>query len=438
MNDYHAALAYLNTFQFHGFRLGLERINDVLEALDNPQKRYPSVHVAGTNGKGSVCATITSILEASGLNCGLYTSPHLYSLCERFRAFGRLISEPELERLIRKIKGLIEDGLELSYFEYTTAIAMNWFAEMEVDVAIFETGLGGRLDATNVIIPQVSVITNIALDHQSFLGETIELIAGEKAGIIKRNVPVVSGVRHEHARPVIRQKAREMCASMWELDRDFSMSKNSRDGFEYTGRSLYLDGINLSMRGRHQAVNSALAVAACERLMESGFPISPECIRTGCGRVTWPCRGEILRGMCTVLLDGAHNADGVTALKRLLQDITGDLRNPAEEHSCLLWACSDEGGDKDFTAMLGMISPHFKEIIITEPPGPRAPVSTESWRNKGIPDNAVLEEDWEKALYRALSGRGPDDFLCIAGSLYLTGRARIRLLKAGFCLSRTD
>jgi dihydrofolate synthase/folylpolyglutamate synthase len=202
-NNFRSALSYIDKFQFHGLHLGLERMTAILKVLGAPERAYPCLHIAGTNGKGSTCAMAASILQAAGYRVGLYTSPHLSSLRERFRIGDTMISEEELTREIEKIRHFIERGYELSYFEYTTAVAMDWFAEREVDLAVFETGLGGRLDATNVITPLVSVITNISLEHQSYLGSTIPEIAREKAGIIKRGIPVVTGVKSRSAKEVI-------------------------------------------------------------------------------------------------------------------------------------------------------------------------------------------------------------------------------------------
>ena len=421
--SYESALSYLDEFQFHGFRLGLERITAVLSALGNPERAYPCIHVAGTNGKGSVCAIVASIAQAAGYRVGLYTSPHLSSIRERFRIGNTMISEKDLGAQIWKIRDLVKAGFELSYFEYTTAVAMAWFAEQGVDLAVFETGLGGRLDATNVVIPMVSVITNISLEHQSYLGRNIAEIAREKAGIIKKEVPVVTGVREKVARSVIMERCLGLDATVWELGRDFVVRGHNDDVVDYEGRIFNINGLDPVLKGRHQADNAGLAIAACERLIEQGFRITETAVRNGCRDVNWPGRGELLQVSCGVLLDGAHNMDGVRSLKGLLS------RRLAMTCHTLLWACSNEGGDKDFAGMLRQISPLFRQIIITEPPGPRSPVTLETWKASGLPKDVILEQDWGKALDMAISSCGKADLLCVAGSLYLVGAVREELMR---------
>jgi dihydrofolate synthase/folylpolyglutamate synthase len=446
-NSLDSAIAYLNSFQFHGFRLGLERTTAILSALGNPHISYPCLHVAGTNGKGSVCATIASILSKAGLKTGLYTSPHLVSVRERFRIGDKEIGEEALARLISKIKALVDDGYELSYFEYTTAIAMEWFREEGADIAVFETGLGGRLDATNVVTPVVSVITNVSFDHMSYLGTTLSGIAHEKAGIIKTGVPVISGVIDGYPREVIRARCKEMNAPLWELGRDFDVKEDyippDKGGrgvgglWDYKGHSIDVCGIRLRLPGAHQALNLAMALAACERLMEKGLKIDIKAIKEGVEGVFWPCRAEFLRGPCLALIDGAHNPAGVHTLKSLLEDFISK-EGTAHSPKALLWACSNEGKDKDFASMLNEVAPFFEDVIVTEPPGPRHPVTVDEWRTGGgLSDAAALEKDWERALGSALSIAnkgvgGQGGLLCVAGSLYLAGAVRERLIQSGF------
>jgi dihydrofolate synthase/folylpolyglutamate synthase len=429
--SYLSAVEYLNGFQVHGFRLGLERMDAVLAALGNPHMAYPCIHVAGTNGKGSVCAITAGILSAAGSRVGMYISPHLHSVRERFRIGGGMISESDLCRLILKIRELVEAGYELSYFEYTTTVAMVWFAEQGVDLAVFETGLGGRLDATNVVRPLVSVITNISLEHCSFLGRTIPEIAREKAGIIKENVPVISGVADVPARSVIRGKSLELDAPLSELGRGFTVRRNGDGTLDFRGRKWEINGLELALMGDHQMANAGLAIAACERLGGAGFRIPEAAVRSGCRAVSWPCRAEFLRGSCLVLLDGAHNPDGVRTLKAFLEELfagegAGGVRRT------LLWACSNEGGDKDFVSMLKEIAPFFQRCIITEPAGPRKPVTVEDWQKAGVPGGVCLMEDWREAVDACLSGSCSSGFLCAAGSLYLVGAVRTRLMERGF------
>ncbi len=419
---YEEALNYLSAFQFHGFRLGLERIEAILQALGNPHRSYPCVHVAGTNGKGSVCATVSEVLKEAGYKVGLYTSPHLYSLTERFRVDGVKISEEDLAGQISRIRSFVENGYELSYFEYTTALAFQWFHEQDVDIAVVETGLGGRLDATNVITPLASIITTIGLDHQAFLGDTLEKIAAEKAGIIKKGVPVISGVVQGPAKEIIDRNCMALSSELWLLHRDFDLQPDVGGHLRYKGPYHEIPDIVLGLPGRHQIHNTALALALTDCLWRDGFVIPFEAIRKGVRDVRWPGRGEILNEPVKTLLDGAHNMDGIRSLKRLIQEMS-----PTGPRT-LLWACSNEGGTKDFVSMLRELSPLFDELIITEPPGPRAPVTVKEWKKAGLDPWVRLERDWEKALDMAVSACGRDGFLCVAGSLYLIGAVRMKLM----------
>nr|HDN00612.1 bifunctional folylpolyglutamate synthase/dihydrofolate synthase [Deltaproteobacteria bacterium] len=426
-----AALSYLDGFQFHGFRLGLDRMIRILNAFGNPEKNYPCLHVAGTNGKGSVSAIIASILHAAEYKTGLYTSPHLLSLRERFKIGNAMISEEELEEQIWRIKDFLEKGYDLSYFEFTTVIAMAWFAEQDIELATFETGLGGRLDATNILTPLVSIITNISLEHQAFLGSSISEIAREKAGIIKEGVPLITGVREQPALAVILDRCIELNAPFWELGRDFDVKGHGNSKIDYEGEFLNIKGLDLGLIGTHQAINAGLAIAACERLIGQGFRITDTAVRNGCRSVYWPGRGELLSGSCRVLLDGAHNLGGI----RVLKDLLVRLNTTSDKDGCfhsLLWACSNEGGDKDFVSMLMHIAYLFRRIIITEPPGPRVPVTTESWDANDIPKDVTMEKDWQKALNKTLSNCGSGDMLCVAGSLYLVGAVREELMNRRF------
>jgi dihydrofolate synthase/folylpolyglutamate synthase len=407
-------------------------MTSILNALGNPEKSYPCLHVAGTNGKGSVCAIIASILHTAGYRTGLYTSPHLSSLKERFRIGNTMISEEELSEQIRRIRDLLETGYELSYFEFTTAIAMVWFAEQGTDLAIFETGLGGRLDATNVVTPLVSVITNVSLEHQSFLGSSIPEIAREKAGIIKEGVPLITGVRERPALSVILDRCLELNVPVWELGQDFDIKGHWNSGIDYKGEFFKISGLDLALRGEHQAINAGIAIAACERLMKQGFKVTDTTVRNGCRSVDWPGRGELLQGSCRVLLDGAHNLGGLRSLKDLLGCLNTSSRNKVRCCHTLLWACTDEGGDKDFVSMLRQIASLFGQIVITEPPGPRVPVTLERWRRSDIPKDVTLEQSWRKAMDKVLSSCSKADLLCVAGSLYLVGAVREELMERDF------
>ncbi len=490
---YKEAIDYISKFQFHGFKLGLERMEAIASALKNPHKKYPSIHIAGTNGKGSVCAFLEAILRVSGIKTGLYTSPHLYTLRERFRIDGRLISKDELTNLIFEVRNLIERGFELSYFEFTTIIAMLWFARKGVDIAIFETGLGGRLDATNIIEPIISIITNISIDHKSFLGNTIEEIAYEKAGIIKQNGIVVTGVKDKSALKVIEDISERKGAVLYRIDRDFFYELNNKANAKHnitlcynynichnisnhdtkeaikesapTDNPCIIDDIEVGLTGRHQAENASIASFSAVLLRhcfakKTNQLISPlnnifngifyETIRKGIGSASWPARGEIieasLRGIKPpskrfVLIDGAHNEAGIIALTELLRELKGGAKGAFVNGLCLkglVWAMSNEGGDKDFIRLFSIIAPLFDVIVITEPTGPRQPVTIEEWKRHL--DNSpllsttpqptiIMEKSWDKALNTGISKlSNREDLLTVSGSLYLCGAVRNYLI----------
>lgn len=420
--DYNEAIAYLNGFQFHGFKLGLERTRAVLKALGDSHLSYSTIHVAGTNGKGSVCAYLSSILKTAGYKTGRYTSPHLWSLVERFDIDGRYISEKELAIAIEAIKRLVEQGFELSYFEYTTAIAFKWFQEQAVDIAVVETGLGGRLDATNVVQPICTVITNVDFDHMAYLGDTIEKIAFEKAGIIKPKVPVVTAVNRKEALAIIEERAESLQSPVYRLGREFSAYESNGE-MEYEGLKCRVKGIKPGLSGRHQYDNAALALAVCE-LIEQQFKTGEAVMKHGIQTAFWPCRGEFvhLTGGQELLLDGAHNPHGIQALCALLVR----LKRPFKE-SALLFSASNEGRDKDFGAMLHELMPFFERIYITEPPGPRRPVVIEEWMASKVPQGVNFIKDWREALNACLSIQ-QNRFICVTGSLYLAGAVRHEIM----------
>lgn len=426
------AVAYLNKFQFHGFRLGLERISAVLKKLGNPHQFYESIHVAGTNGKGSVCAATTSILKESGLKVGLYTSPHLLNLNERFQVNLKEISDDELKELIKEIALLVESGFELSYFEFTTAMAFLYFKEIGVDVAVIETGLGGRLDATNILLPKVCAITNIALEHMTYLGDTIEKIAYEKAGIIKEKSKVITGSLKKAEREVIEKVAQKKKADVIRFGKDFLVKNFSSitQSFDYFYGDFYLKDISFGLFGRHQIENAAIATSICIELKKLGFDIQDKAIRKGLKSTSWPGRSEILKGPFYVFLEGAHNEAG---LKVLLEQIEFLQHTLKIKKKSLLWACSNEGNDKNPLSMLRTIANIFDKVVITEPKGPRRPVFIEEWTKMNI-DFPVK---FQKNLYNAIDElkencSSEKDLLVVAGSLYLVGPARKYFLDLGW------
>ena len=425
------AISYLDRFQFHGFRLGLERIEEVLKALGNPQNSFPSIHVAGTNGKGSVCAALSSILQQSGYRVGFYSSPHLVKLNERFRIGMIPIDDPLLKKLIEEVGSLVEKGFELSYFEFTTAMAFLCFARCKVDLALIETGLGGRLDATNVISPLLSIVTNISLDHQSYLGHSLEEIAFEKAGIIKKDIPVVAGRLEKGPLQVISEKCHRKNARLYLLGRDFFIQRHEKtDTFDFSMNGFHLKNARFGMFGEFQIDNAALAAASARLLTKKGMSIDQDNLRHGLDKTFWPGRSELLKGDTWVFIDGAHNEAGARALKNSITQLTDRL--PFTGKKTLLWACSNEGKDKDPLAILQIVAPLFQKVIITEPQGPRRPVTVEEWKELAIPENAMLVKNYKEAIDTIIAQCKKNDLLVVAGSLYLVGPARHYLLGKDF------
>lgn len=414
--DFEEAQRWLSSFQFHGIKPGLFRIYRLLKKLGHPERKFQAVHIAGTNGKGSTAAFLEHLLRFHGLKTGLYTSPHLVSVRERFLVNGRPVSEEDFARLCGRLKEAL-GGLSATYFELTTALAFALFAEEGVEVAVVECGLGGRLDATNVLWPALSVITTIGLDHQAYLGETLPQIAWEKAGVIKRGRPLVLGKVPPEARRVIEARARVLNAPTYALGRDFSVVKEG-EGFTYRGERE-LRGLEPGLKGPFQAENLALALKAAELLAaELGLRLEEEKIREAVSRARWPGRFEEFSGPKRVILDGAHNLDGIRALIEALEE---EGIGPVN----LIFAASDEDHRKPYLKMLEALLPRARRVFICEPKGPRRPVKLEEWRRElsalGLEGPFFFCRNPEEALREALKGKEP---ILVTGSLYLVGNVR--------------
>jgi dihydrofolate synthase/folylpolyglutamate synthase len=316
MPSYRNTLRYLYGIEKFGIKPGLSRIEALLHALGDPHKEYPSVLVGGTNGKGSTAAILASVANETGLKAGLYTSPHLIRFNERIRVGESEITDREVVRLADKVMSAMEQGKECgraSFFEVTTAMAFQYFREKRVDLAVLEVGMGGSLDATNVVVPLVSIITNIGLDHQRFLGTNIEEIAIEKAGIIKESSPVVSCMEEGRITRLIEDIARQRGAKLYLFGRDFRVEP-SGSFFDYLGNKRSFKGVSLNLRGQHQYKNASCAIMALDLLEERGFNISDSAVRNGLRKVRWPGRFEVVRKDPTVVLDCAHNPSGFSGL----------------------------------------------------------------------------------------------------------------------------
>jgi dihydrofolate synthase/folylpolyglutamate synthase len=424
--NYQEALAYLDQLQFFKIKLGLEASERLLAELGKPQDQLKIIHIAGTNGKGSVGANLLSILSAAGYRTGFYSSPHLSSVRERFRIGADYITKTSFAQLVTKLHTFLAGRPTPTYFEFTTILALLWFQEEKADVVILETGMGGRLDATNVVTPLISIITDISRDHEQYLGSTLSEIAGEKAGIIKLKVPVVFSGRAPETVPVIKQRCQEKNSPLYMHDQDFSGHRNSKGALDYRPihGPLHTD-LPLVLAGAHQAINTSLALAALE-LLESWFPISSQALIDGLHQVHWPCRMELLtlkaQGKTVrFLLDGAHNQAGVEALHLALS------QGYPRRRLLLIWGNMI---DKQIQPALLELVSLANEIIFTRAESLRSASPAALYEQ--LPETARVKarctDTVEQALEEAITAATPDDLTCVAGSLYLVGRMRQLLL----------
>lgn len=427
--DVKDVLAELFSYTQFGIKLGLGRVRLLLSALGDPHDRFPSVHIAGTNGKGSTAAMAASIFQAAGLRVGLYTSPHLCRFSERIRIDGRPMGEADVVRHYIEIKrawaslgkAREEEG-DATFFELTTAMAFRHFAERRVDAAVIETGLGGRLDATNVLRPVVSVLTTVSHDHEAHLGGSLTAIAREKAGIIKPGVPVVAGSLVSEASAVVEQAAREKGSRLIRLGEEFraeSVRLTAAGGtFDWTREDASFSGLSVPLAGAHQVRNAAMAVAtAMEAARASGgaFDVGETAVREGLGRVSWPGRFEVLSSAPTVILDGAHNPEGMCALVDALS-----LLSPSERRILVFGALADKNAGR----MLASAGPAFDRIVLVKPDSERAADPREL--ADLVPDGpeVIVRDGADTALAEVLEEAGAGDRIVVTGSLYLVGEAR--------------
>ena len=421
--NYQQAWQFLDQLQFFKIKLGLDSMNRFLERLGHPQRSLRCLHIAGTNGKGSVAATLHTLLTAAGYKTGLYTSPHLSSVRERFKIGDAHIGKEDFARLLGHIEAVL-DGGQITYFECTTVLAFLWFAEQQVDFVVLETGMGGRLDATNVITPLVSVITNVSMDHEQYLGTTLAAIAGEKAGIIKPDVPVVSAVADDESGRVIRETCTWRKAPLYLFGRDFSGTGTDAT-WQYHGMDgLHLDNLPMPLHGAHQISNCSLALATVQLLQRQGWPVSDEQIRSGLAQVRWPCRLEYFRTAegQQFLLDGAHNPAGGAVLAQTLRSSFPRRR------LLLVWGAM---ADKDIRTTLREVAPLADLIILTkaaESERAASPEQLEAVLSAALWEKARHAASVPAALAQARALAAPDDLICISGSLYLVGAARQLLL----------
>jgi dihydrofolate synthase/folylpolyglutamate synthase len=402
-----------------GIKLGLSTIQQILSGLGNPQYRFSSIHVAGTNGKGSVASFLAAILRASGYKVGLYTSPHLVRFNERICVNNQQISDENVVSAYRAVTDIHTRDREPTFFEYTTAMALYEFGKQAVDWAVVETGMGGRLDATNVLQPAISIITNVSLEHQGYLGKTLAEIAGEKGGIIKRNTPVVTAVSQPPVISVLESLASELTAPLFRLKKDFRVRRNADHSFSYFGLDHVWRRITTSLTGSHQVENAALVLAACELLIRNDTKISLPHIQTGLDNTRWPGRLEVVSEQPMIILDGAHN---LNAAKELAKYLKTELKG---RHITLIIGILE---DKPYSAILEYLLPACSRVILTSPKIDRAlPVDTLYPVAAAIVSDVQRIPDVSEAIAFAARNAKPEEVICVAGSLYVVGEAKAYL-----------
>lgn len=451
-DSYQAALEFLYsridyeraTAMPYGSReLKLDRMRELLRRLDDPQHRLPIVHVAGTKGKGSTSAMIAAVLSAAGYRTGLYTSPHLDRLEERFRVDGQLCREEELAALTDRLRPVVatmdreahaigESGP--TYFELTTALGLLHFANRVVDAAVLEVGLGGRLDSTNVCLPRVTVITSISFDHMKQLGDTLRAIAREKAGIVKPGVPLISGVMAEEPRREIEQICLRRSAPLVQLGRDFDFAYHVPSAVEAAaacptidfvshtgGREQFHRAVQVGLLGEHQGANAALALAVVDELRSQGWTIPDEAVRRGLAEVSWPARIEVVARRPTVILDAAHNVASIAALIQTLD----------ESFRCrdrlLVFATTQ---DKQVAEMLRLLLPRFKRVFFTRyQNNPRGvpPEELAALASHATDTATEVCVDPAAAWQRARELAAESDLVCITGSFFIAAEMRSQI-----------
>jgi dihydrofolate synthase/folylpolyglutamate synthase len=442
--DYDKALSYLYSLQKFGIKFGLSSTQKLLDKFDNPQKGLALIHVGGSNGKGSVAAMLDSIYRQAGYRVGLFTSPHLVDFRERFRINGQMISKEETLDLVHEVKVKCDPAEPPTFFEFVTAMALIYFYRKKVDLAIMEVGLGGRLDATNIIHPLAAVITSISLEHQEYLGKTLSKITSEKAGIIKEQIPLITGVTQKKVRDILQKVCREKQAPMLLAGRDFRTRKTGAGEFNFyrsefgvwssewkkKGSKRELIPISkdenpqsairnpkyrISLLGDYQIRNAGLALAVIETLKDR-FPAEEGEIRQGIGLVSWPGRLEVLSRDPLIVLDGAHNPGAMSALARSLPRVLSYER---------LHLIIGMMKDKDIEKTLKHILPLADRVYLTRAEydrsaEPAALVPFVKGKNRFYHICPTIPE----ALRKAREAAAPGDLILITGSLFVVGETR--------------
>jgi dihydrofolate synthase/folylpolyglutamate synthase len=419
-------LAYLYGLERFGMIFGLENISRLLQALEDPHRDLKVIHVGGTNGKGSVSAMMASVLQEEGYRIGLYTSPHLVSFTERVQVNGVAIAWEEVVRLTDLLRDRVEEeGIpqQFTFFDFTTALALYYFSHQEVDFAILEVGLGGRLDSTNVVHSLITIITNVSRDHFQILGERIEDIAREKTGIVKQGVPVISGATQPEVIQILEEACKVKEAPMRLAGRDFRGERISTGTLAFRGRRWQFTDIRLGVTGPFQIENATVALGGLEALGEKGYRIEEESIYKGLAQVRWPGRLELVQKSPQILLDGAHNPAAARSLRQALQE-EFDYR-----HLYMVMGIME---DKEVSAILAELAPLTDMLIATRPHNPRAmpPQRIAEIAQDYCGEVKVIEDVGEGVGY-AREMAQEDDLIVVTGSLFTVGEVRDHLLSEG-------
>lgn len=421
-NHHKSAVSDLNPLTI---KLGLKNINMLMERLGNPQKTFKSIHIAGTNGKGSTATFISTILIEGGYKTGLYTSPHLERFNERIKIDNIEIPDRDLEELSDTVQGAANQFPPLSptFFEFATAVAFVYFSSLKVDIAVLETGLGGRLDATNVVIPEIVVLTPISMDHSDYLGNTIEDVAFEKSGIIKDFVPVLSGRQTDKAKQIIEKSARDRKATLYLCGRDFDFISLKNKEIRYNAIGENIDNICLTLEGEFQKENAVLAVAAIKQLKKSGINLDDNVIKSGIKKTFVPGRFEVVRSNPYVILDCAHNPGGAKKLVGSLRNFFGNTNGVFVVGMM---------NDKDVKGIILELAKKSLKIILTKPDTERAfdlnckvYFSDDDKIEQNIKVVPEIKEAIDEGIRLAKKNR---TFCIITGSLYTVAEATKILL----------
>jgi len=420
-SSYEACLAKMFALHRFGIILGLDTIKNILTALGDPHRSFRCIHIAGTNGKGSIASSLASILKKAGFRTGLYTSPHLVKFNERIQIDGNPIDDESVVRLYELVKEANQGKRGATFFEFATAMAFKEFARRKVDWAVIETGMGGRLDATNIVSPELTIITNIALEHKEYLGNTLAQIASEKGGIIKPDIPVVTGVTQQSVIAVIEDICRRQKSACFRKGKDFRIRRKPEGRFDYFGIHQNIKDLTTGLAGEHQFDNAAIALAACEQLIARGIALPEAVIRNALATHHWAGRLEKVLDRPMVILDGAHNLMAAKVLAQYLQE------NLKDKTTTLVIGILS---DKPYEAILKSLVPTCAKVILTQPKIDRSlPPETLLKTASRIHSKVEIIPDVAEALETAINRSAAEDAVCVAGSLYVVGEAKEALAK---------